>query len=215
LVTKIFNRYGIVISDYILFWVVLGFLILPYFALKYSYLPIVGSINALFITLVLISVFLLWLRSFKTSKKVFGIMMILFFLLMYGVVKGVLSGYPVSEVLKSGYYALIPLVLLGLILLSRIVVLNTRVALIYPVLLFGFCDAIYSIYQYFGGHDYTLLWFYAPLTSQGFELHEWSFEHEGIIRSPGFFTSALENAFFISIVSLYFTVSLIIRKKIN
>ena len=190
---------------------VLMFFVLPHLALRFSSVPFVNKLNAVFL-LVLFCFFLVSSVSrFRFPKLWVIIFAILGVVLLFGLSRGLHACNTLSIALKSGYETLGPIFLFVFVLFSRATVVNFERSLVFPVLLFGLINGIYSTYQRFFLEDYRDLWFYYPLTKMGKELHEWSFVVEDAIRSPGLFTSPLENSFFLLFLTFYFFVKTVNR----
>ncbi len=182
------------------------FFVLPYFALRFSAIPLVGGVYALFI----VSVFLFFLSVFilklKLDKSEASFVLLLVVVMTYGIAKGIFAGYGSINVLKAGYETAGPLALFILILISRVTVKNLQLGLIRPIFIIALINGIYTAYQYFFITDYKMLWFYQPLIAMGQELHEWSFSSDGVIRGVGLFTSPLENVYLILFVTYYLAI---------
>ncbi len=179
-------------------------LILPYVALRFSEVALISLINSFYVLLMTAFAILIAIMRMKWQKKEMLIAVILFLVVMYGLVNGGVVGWSFYDIAKATYEETIHIFIFFLILLSRITTSDLQRALIRPLLLFAFLDAVYTVYQYFFIKDYTDLWFYEPLTRMGFELKEWSYERSGTIRATGFFTSPLEHSYIVSITCMYF-----------
>lgn len=200
------------ISPALLSIVVYLWLFLPHIALRYSSTTVISLSYAFFVVLMLACGVVFVLARIRWSRDALIITGALCAIAVYGIIKGVLTGWPVYEVIKSAYEETAHLFLFILILLSRIATKDLTRAFITPLLWFTFINAMYSFYQYMYVYEFSELWFYEPLKRMGFELNEWSYERAGRIRATGFFTSPLDNMYILSIVCIYFALKTV---KIN
>lgn len=184
--------------------------LLPHLALRFSYLPLVGGIYALFIVGIFIFFMsksvLNFFEELGINKNATLCLFLLLAVIFYGVAKGISAGNEVAIVIKAAYETVGPIILFFLILISRVSVKNLHSGIIKPVLLITFIDGLYTAYQYFFISNYKELWFYQPLIAMGQELHEWSFSSDGVIRGVGIFTSPLENIYLILFATYYFAI---------
>lgn len=202
----------LIIPDYVVYGATVCWFLLPYVALRFSDTPLISLLYSSFVMLMLLACALPILAKLRVLKVTFFMVVVLVFLLVLGLYKGISYGVSISDTAKSAYEALGALVLFSLIIASKITVKSLHVSLMKPLLIMAFINAIYMIYQYFFLHSYTELWFYAPLTKMGHELHEWNMMREGVVRAVGMFTSPLESVYLISLAFLYFTVKAV---KVN
>jgi len=188
----------------VMIFIIVSWFIVPYVALRYSEYPMVSLGNSIFVIFILSSLFLLALSLLKLHKSEVFFLILLFLVYTYGLYKGEVSGIGIVDIAKVGYRYLVPLILFALILSSRIIASDTKKTLLKPLLWVAYLNAFYSIYQFMWVEDYKTLWFYNPLINMGFELNSWSYESNGVIRSPGIFTSPLENSYLISLICIYY-----------
>lgn len=180
--------------------------VLPHLALRFSSIPLVGGVYALFIVSIFIFFLFVFFAKLSLSKSAAIFSLWLLAVLTYGVIKGVFAGYGIINALKAGYETVGPLALFILIVVSGVSVKNLNLSIIRPILIVAFINGICTAYQYFFITDYRMLWFYQPLIGMGQELHEWSFSRDGVIRGVGLFTSPLENVYLILFVTYYLAI---------
>lgn len=186
--------------------IVLMLFLLPHFALRFSAIPLVGGVYALFIVSIFVFFLFAFISKLRLNKNVVTFCLLLLVVMTYGTAKGIFAGYGIVNVLKAGYETVGPLALFILIVISGVSVKNLNLGLIRPILVIALINGIYTAYQYIFITDYRMLWFYQPLIAMGQELHEWSFSSDGVIRGVGLFTSPLENVYLILFVTYYLAV---------